>query len=426
MNTLMQRVCAVLVASAAITACSDSEPLGSIQCVGDRIRCGLTEKQEQERQNGQPGSSITLPSDRVSSTGLEVLMSTLTADPFSEIENADIGLTTDEDGNIWSISSRRTQVVLTKLDREGVVVEEHVVDPPKGTRKPQTYSPNVGNVVGPATGAKATVGVFWSRGCDGSESDPNDCQFYELLVFDDFAKAPRRIDLEVNPYEGQILANASGEWLLYGDPRIDKVDVRGNLVWRQTGLFAHGPSRTSWHVRGALRADNELSVVVGFSDGNTFTTPELWQLDSRGNIESLRTIPWAGRFPHYVIDSRGRHVIVAVNTEGDIGLMRVLSNGTAEGNIISREEYQGLDPNSFAIDPDDAAYITTMAGGRELDQTREVLCQLPATGAVRCFTLGDIDLTQWMLLPNGLVAPEPGVVYVRSGSTLRRYELPAQ
>lgn len=56
---------------------------------------------------------------------------------------------------------------------------------------------------------------------------------------------------------------------------------------------------------------------------------------------------------------------------------------------------------------------------------REMLCQLPVAGRVRCFTLGELSASESRFDGvSDLVVPEPGVVYARTGADLRRYELP--
>lgn len=157
---------------------------------------------------------------------------------------------------------------------------------------------------------------------------------------------------------------------------------------------------------------------------------DLWKFDARGSIETLQRIGWTGAggsYPVYGIDPLGRDVIAGATPKGDLMMMRVLPNGAAEGNVIVREEYLALSPDALVIDSESTSYVAAQAGGREVDQRRELLCRLPPDRAAECFGLGEISATgEFAPLIDELVVTEPGVVYVRSGSTLRRYELPAQ
>jgi hypothetical protein len=61
-----QRVWLVLLlVCGGMIACSDSTPIGSIECIGERIRCGLTEKQLDP-----DALQLTTPTDEISTTGL--------------------------------------------------------------------------------------------------------------------------------------------------------------------------------------------------------------------------------------------------------------------------------------------------------------------------------------------------------------------
>jgi hypothetical protein len=420
-STQVQRVYVLSLALAAVTGCSDSQPLGSLECIGDGIHCGFTSEQNRIRSQGG-GRSIEMPSGEVSSTGLDVLMPTTSTEAFTASLDRRIILTTDANGDLWSVVTVDVPLVLSKLDRDGTVVEEHAIEPPRGARKGSNYYADIESIDLNSSRSAATMTVMWLRGCDGRDGYPPDCQLHEVLVFEDLAKAPRRI--EAVYYPAHVLANGSGEWFLYDGGVIDKVDTRSNLVWRQTGLLSIATGQQSWNIDGALRADNKLSVLIGAPDiGYPY---ELWQLDSRGNIESRRGVAWGGDVPTYAIDARGRDVLAGMGRDGDLIMMRVLPDGSTEGGTVTRKEYSSLRPDGFGLDPEGAVYVTTTAGGREPNERRAVLCQLTSAGELRCFTLGGITVREHGPLIDELVAPEPGVVYVHSGSTLHRYELPAQ
>jgi sugar lactone lactonase YvrE len=130
--------------------------------------------------------------------------------------------------------------------------------------------------------------------------------------------------------------------------------------------------------------------------------------------------------PEYAIDPRGRQVIAGTTFQGDLTLRRVFNGGVA-GAVIEREEFRNFLIDGFALDSDGAVYVATGAGGREPADTREMLCQLPETGSARCFTLGEIQSRERSsILIDNLAVPEPGVVYIRTDETLRRYELPVR
>jgi hypothetical protein len=249
--------------------------------------------------------------------------------------------------------------------------------------------------------------------------------FNEVLVFEALDREPQRVNLGFLS-AAQVQGNESGLWLVdYNSPHIDKLDLSAKLVWRQTGLLHLQAPDTYWQLSGALRASDEFGVLVWTAQNASASRVDLWRLTATGSIEMRQGIEWLGVEPHYAIDAHGRDVIMGESLEGDLALLRVLSNGTAEGNLIVREEYRNLRPDGFALDSEGAAYVACIAGGRELSELREMLCQLPDSGAARCFTLGAISQSGPLgSLIDELVVPEPGVAYVRSGSALRRYELP--
>jgi hypothetical protein len=417
----LQRVLVFVLAIGAVFGCLDSTPIGTIECIGERIRCGFT--REQLEQNQQ---IIVPPSDgRVSSVDVDRLMPTWTGRPFPNEPGLRIVLVADSKGDLWSISSPGTHILIAQLDREGEAIKQYAIEAPKGTRDPESLQATLETVSAASGASPATALVSWNRrNCDG-QNDPPDCSFSETFVFDDadIAKAPRRMN--VGLYElNSIRANDSGEWLAYGGslPHLDKRDAAGNLSWRQAGLVAFPSMPESWQVHGTLDDKNQLRVFVSL---DSFTVNlELLKVDARGNIATRHVIGWAGSAPTCAIDPQGRDVIVGTTFEGDLTMMRVLPDGTTEGSVVARQEFQPLRADSYAIDSEGALYITTLAGGRDLNQQRALLCRLPSNGSALCFALGQIDVLDSSALVDSLVVPEPGVAYVKVGPDLRRDELP--
>jgi hypothetical protein len=414
----MQRVWSVVLVGVAI-GCSDSTPIGSIQCMGELIRCGFTEKQQQS--DAVP--TIQPPTDAVSSTDLDVLSPTFTRRAFEDLPEFDFHLLAEPDGDLWSVRGDGPRLILEKRDREGTALEEVAIAPPKGTPKPQRYSP-IDIESGSRSSARSlrVFAVTWSRTCDGSASS-EDCQISEVLAFDDLAEPPRR--MATRSWPPAIQATESGTWLLYGD-HIDKYDSHGKLAWRQTGLLPLERPDFSWNAVGAVHPNNELSVLLAlYSTTSDDVALELWRIDALGNIDERQHVAWDGSVPYYAIDPQGRNVIVGTFLDGGLSMMRVGPDLAVEGNVIEREEYLDLRPDAFALDADGAVYVTARAGGREPSEMREMLCQLPVSGKVRCFTLGELIAEKtFSVLVEDLVVPEPGIVYVRTGADLRRYELP--
>jgi hypothetical protein len=404
--------------TAGSAACRDSTPIGSVECIGEQIRCGVTEKRKDPQ-----APVLDTPHEEILSTGLEVLMPVWSGHPFEDTPDY-APLVADANAVLWRVSLRDARVKLAKLDREGVLVEEHTIEPPNGTQDPASLHATLTSVTPAGADSSMTIVVQWTRTCDARPGEPVEClSFNEALVFQDLEGAPRRISPEF-PL-GQVQANASGLWLLDGNtPHIDKLDASAGLVWRQTGLLTIESDNQSWQLRGALRPADELGVLLWADQAGPVVGLDLWKLSATGSIDTRQSIAWSGDYPAYAIDVRGRDVIVGANRDGDLTLMRVLSDGKAAGNLLVREEYVALKPDGFALDSEGAAYVATEAGGREPNQLRELLCQLPDSGPTRCFTLAEISATKPSPLIDDLVVSEPGVVYVRSGAALRRYELP--
>jgi hypothetical protein len=422
MNSDSCRQCSGVILALAIGgfgACRDSTPIGSVECIGERIQCGLPENQP-----AQSAVVLDTPHEEVSSTGLDTLMPVWSGQPFENAPEQQLKLLVDADAALWSVSTRDGRVTLAKLDREGASVEEHTIEPPQGSRNPDglravwmTMSPTGAN-------SSATITLQWSRGCDGRAGEPADCVFNELLVFEALDREPHRVNLGFQSL--QVLANDSGVWFVDNNtPHVDKLDLSAKLIWRQTGLIHLQAPDTWWNLSAALRPSDELSVLVWAQYAPPISGLDLWKLNASGSIKTRQAIGWSGVDPLYAIDAHGRDVIVGASVDGDLTLLRVLSNGASESQLIVREEYLALRRNGFALDSEGAAYVASVAGGREPMQWRELLCQLPDSGTTRCFTLGELSASAaYTSLIDELVVPEPGVVYVHSGSALRRYELP--
>jgi hypothetical protein len=405
----------LLWAAPVLAACSDSTPLGSVECIGTQIRCGLTiEQRDAPRMIGRG-------SVQVATTDLEVLIPVWTGQPFEDpaYVAAPERLLADARGQLWRVASQAGRLTIEKLDREGVTIEERTIDPPKGARDPEHLSAFLNGAAAGDANSKSTVGVSWSRPCDGRAGDPADCSFNELLVFEDFSEQPRRVNLG-SAGSGYVQANASGVWFVYDSPpHVDKLDMSANLIWRQTGLLG------SAEMRGSLFSRDKLSVLV-WPNEEPIVNLDLWRLSARGSIETRLQIAWQGgvEAPTYAVDTRGRDVIVGATRDGDLAMMRVLPNGNSEGGLVVRQEYRPLSLDAFALDANGAVYVTTTAGGWDPGARRVLLCQLPNTGRMRCFTLAEQLPFGARLKVDQILVPEPGVVYVRSGRDLCRYELP--
>lgn len=412
-------VCAALGLSFAL-GCQDNTPIGAIECVGEHIRCGVPEPSRPEQ------DPLGLASDIVSSVDLDVLQPAYSGTPFGEVPNVGFVLVADANGELWNAHTSEKQIVFSKLDREGASLEEHAFNPPRGTMKPERYHPTV---LGLATGVSAmstpSFAVAWSRSCDGRDFDSQDCQLEEIMSFDDYAREPRRTSL-FQISSGFVQANESGMWSIRRE-YIDKYDRRGNLVWRQTGELKRQYPDSDWDVRAELLPDDQMSVFVWGIQGGIALGGQLLRLDAFGNIVKQRRVSWIGSYVvQSAVDSRGRHLLMGATSDSDMFIMRIAPDETVDGIVIQRDEYTALFPDVFAVDSDDAVYVVSKAGPR--DELRAILCQLTARGSTRCFTLGGITSPDNIprQLVDDLVVPEPGVVYARSGSTLRRYELPAQ
>jgi hypothetical protein len=333
----------------------------------------------------------------------------------------------DANGELWNAHTSGNQIVFAKLDREGASIEEHAFKPPRGTNKPERYHPLV---LGLATGVSAmsmpSFAVMWSRSCDGREFNVEDCQLDEIMSFEDYASEPRRASL-FQISSGWVQANESGTWSISRE-HIDKYDRRGNLVWRQTGELKRQYPDSDWDVRAGLLQDNQMSVFAWGIEGGIALGAQLLRLDAFGNIVKQRQVAWIGSYlVQSAVDSRGRHVLMGATSDSDMFIMRIAPDETVDGIVVQREDYTALYPDVFAIDSEDAVYVVSKAGPR--DALRAILCQLSASsGSTRCFTLGGITSPDNVprQLVQDLVVPEPGVVYARSESVLRRYELPAQ
>jgi hypothetical protein len=245
-------------------------------------------------------------------------------------------------------------------------------------------------------------------------------------VFEALDREPRRFDAATMNL-GPVQADASAVWLIDNtNANIAMFDLSAKLIWRQTGLLRFQAPAVLWQLSGALGASKQLRVLVSANDSGHVSGHELWTMSASGSIEARRALPLFARDPQYMLDALERDVIVATGESGDITLLHMTSDGIVEGNQLVREEYLELRPERLALDSEGAAYMASAAGGREAKQQRELLCQLPVHGSARCFTLGELSAsTASRTLMDEFVVTEPGVVYVRSGADLRRYELPA-
>lgn len=424
MTTILIRV--AVVALCVATACVDATPIGSIECIGDRIRCG---RAKPRNSGGLP--LVASPSETVSSTGLNVLTPTWSGHPLGTDYDKAL-LAVDADGDLWTLVPTNWQIVLTKIDASGALVDEYRIDAPKSLKKPERYSPGVVGIQGGRESEfLAAISVVWERLCDAGDGPEPECpagqvfDVEEVLAFDDFSTAPRRTQVP-SEFSQPLQANASGAWRA-SNGHVDKYDRKGKLVWRQTGLLPESDS-SPWELRAALRPHNELSVLVWrFDSAEIPMDSELWHLDARGNIDTSLSVAWPGHGEvKLAADARGRDVLAGINLQGDMVIMRMLDDGDSESSLVTREEFTELTPDDIDIDSESAFYVIAPAGGRVGRERREILCQRPATGSTRCFTLSGIESDDPRPLVDDMVVAGPGVVYVSSPPMLRRYELPAQ
>ena len=258
--TVTQRLSFVwLLASWGASACRDSTPIGLVECIGERIECGVSLGTDPH----MPPQPVETPHDEIASTGLDTLMPVWSGHPFEDSSSGDQHLLVDANGALWSLTVPDGRVKLAKLDREGAALEEHTIEPPVGSRDPDGLFAVPRGISPPGPNSSATVALFWTRMCDGRSGEPSDCSFNELLVFDAFEDAPRRINLGFQD-AWQTQANASGVWLLqYGlPPHIDKRDLSGDLIWRQTGQLDIQPQDSWWQVRGTLHPSDECGALL--------------------------------------------------------------------------------------------------------------------------------------------------------------------
>jgi hypothetical protein len=85
---------------------------------------------------------------------------------------------------------------------------------------------------------------------------------------------------------------------------------------------------------------------------------------------------------------------------------------------LVREDYTTLSASAGAMDERGTLYLSTVIGGRQLDDQVPLLCRVPQTpSAFTCFEVDD--------LPYAIVTGDPDVVYTMSRTSgLSRYDFP--
>jgi hypothetical protein len=395
---------------ACVSACSDSSPIGRIECIGQITHCGFSPKLSDYDRLPR----ATLPEVEIASDELPSLAPSWSDDVFTNTEQQFLRLTDDGRGQLWSFRGDGKRLEVARLDGEGEELERHGIKPPEGLqedalpggfrlqdRQPQRHG--------------ALISLQWSGRC--SEDPSRECWVDELLDWDRLDSAPRRVELKPQYRTPQeALSDGVHTWLL-SSPSIARLDAQQRVLWRQT-LPLDG--QAAWSLSdGALQSSGALSALAYFGYGY-----ELWTLNAFGNINSRIVLDG---FWHeggvLVVDARDRLVAFGTLDYGDLTIMRPRGDGPADGCVLVREEYRELNVDAHALDSAGAVYVITSPGGRE--QARTTLCRLSDAGDTDCHTLfnaadsgGHMDFHV-----DDLVVPEPGIVYLRSGARLLRYEL---
>jgi streptogramin lyase len=96
-------------------------------------------------------------------------------------------------------------------------------------------------------------------------------------------------------------------------------------------------------------------------------------------------------------------------------------NLTATQFEVVREGYADLNAMNLAMAPDGSVYVEESVGDREIDKQQPVMCRLPETGKLACFSVPKFGE---FVSFDQIVAQAGGVVFILADTTLTRIDLP--
>ncbi|MFT3925106.1 MAG: hypothetical protein QM778_21400 [Myxococcales bacterium] len=396
-----------------VGACGDSASVGENNafCVGEKISCELPKEAQSPASDDQV--TEVMPSMGV----LEAAWSI----PLSG------SIAAGTNGTVWEVSLAGSSYHVRQIQADGTELGALDVPAPEAgpgctfeldqaivSQRIVTSSP------GPLLVAD------WQSYCDGRTADYR----LELVSFGaTVQEGPTRTLLHrdnptvMPPYAIQRLSNAKDYAVLsMGNGVIpSRIDGHGELLWQQSATGpVTGPLDTAGGLRIAFDAANQLALVGRFGPPDLITHFTLdWDT---GNVVSQHAyyLPWSQY--RVAVDSRGRSVVAATNSSGDIEWLR--SDGTTtDGVTMVRSSYTLMDP--YALEPDalGGTYLLTRSGERGAEQP--TVCRWGDAGTISCAV---------MPMPNIFelaVSDQPGVLYavhtdplIQQKPSLVRYDFP--
>src|SRR4051812_47460700 len=131
-GSAMSRVFVVMAATSCVFACTDATPVGSLECLGDDIRCGFA-----PAQSDLTNPTKSLPGDMVSPAGSPIVMPAWSRPVFEDVvlpPQSSTNMMADARGELWSVRMQDQRVHLVHHDREGAVVDDHLIEAPERAR----------------------------------------------------------------------------------------------------------------------------------------------------------------------------------------------------------------------------------------------------------------------------------------------------
>ena len=254
-----------------------------------------------------------------------------------------------------------------------------------------------------------------------------------MLFGADPTEPPRRIPLQ-GELQGVRTAfrNSQGDRIILPVSselqRVLAMDTSGKIVWQRS---MPGLSRDYSFFRFAFSDTDELLISLNpvLDEPFTYSSPMLYPNPftllsvTESGTRLIEFYPYPGlslmaSTPAPLFPPSGSPRLISISQVGDLVAFDMAEGSQVGPATLVREDYATLSASAGAIDERGVLYLSTVVGGRQLEDRVPLLCRAPQDlSGFTCFEVDD--------LPQRIVTVEPDVVYTMSqASGLSRYDLP--
>lgn len=329
----------------------------------------------------------------------------------------------------WVFVTTGASLTALFVDGSGELLAEHSFSPPTGFAPVENTTSSI-SLSAQSHSLGPVLTAWWYAGA--SQCDMHGCGATEVMLFGiDPTQPPQRILLQGEQRSVRTaFRNSQGDRIIMpvSSPtqQVLAIDTSGKLAWERSM-----PDLSSDYsfFRFAFSDSDELLITLAprLDDPLGYTLPILYPSPftvlsvTESATQLTELLPPAGvalmaSTPAPFIPPAGPPRLVSTSQLGDLSVFG-MANGSQYGpTTLIREDYTTLSASAGAMDERGTLYLSTVVGGRQLEDRVPLLCRVPPS--LSGFTCFEVDA-----LPYAIVTGEPDIVYTMSlTSGLSRYD----